>query len=162
MSRLLLVILGCLAVVRPAAAADFLLEINGTPAMQYIGNCQLVGAPSGETFVKFDGLVPDALKIAASSLSCVVQKWDARGRLEVTLSRRREMIAYGETAAAFNWVQVWSDSPAGEPGARRGAVPVPRIERNPNPSSIPQTTPVPPFSGGPIVPPLDSGRTRQR
>ena len=160
MSRLLIIVVASVAVVRPAAAAEFLLEINGTPAMQYIGNCQLVGAPSGETFVKFDGLVPDALSISASSVSCVVQKWDARGRLEVTLSRRREVIAFADTAAAFNWVQVWSDAPAGDSGARRGAVSPPLIERNQSPT--PPSTPVPPFTRAPIVPPLDSGRPRTR
>ena len=153
-----------------AQPAHFVLEVNGTPGMRYIGNCTLDGAPSGETYIKFEGHVPDGLAIAAARLSCAVQKFDSFGRLQVTLLYDDEPIAFAETAAPFNWVQVWSRGYADLPGARRGAVPLFRV--NPpagTPPDRPQTTPRPPrptpvpsFPDAQNPPPLDPRNTKPR
>ncbi len=53
-------------------------------------------------------------------MSCTVQKWDAIGRLTVTLSSDRDVVAHATTAAFFNWVRVRSDGPWGEARGLRG------------------------------------------
>ncbi|HSE77684.1 MAG TPA: hypothetical protein VLG66_06735 [Alphaproteobacteria bacterium] len=153
-----------------AQPALFAIEMNGTPGMRYIGNCTFDGAPNGQTYVKFDGFVPDGLSIAAARISCAVQKFDSFGRLEVTLFHDDEPIAFAETSAPFNWVEVWSRGYGEVPGARRGLTPLFRV--NPPPGSPPpkpqpapkarSPTPVPPFPNAQNPPPLDPRSTKPR
>lgn len=107
---------------KPAAADTYYLEINGSPAMKFRATCLV--AQGGETGrARMKGLVPKTYWVDADGLNCIVQKFDARGRLEVLLRRADEAIAYKETAAAYNWVRVQSDGPWGRAGALRGNQP---------------------------------------
>lgn len=172
--RLRSFVLACFAVSMPGLAAaqqaQFALEMNGTPGMRYIGNCTLEGAPNGDTYVKFDGFVPDGLSIVATRVSCAVQKFDSFGRLQVTLYYDDEPIAFAETAAPFNWVQVWSRGYADLPGARRGFTPLFRVNPQPGtppprPQPIPnppRRAPVPSFPDAQNPPPLDPRNTKPR
>jgi len=142
-------------------AARFRLQVSGTPAMKFAGECNLVGADGRSRRRTFAGLVPSRLDFAASALRCWVRKRDARGRLWVELIRDGSLIARAETRAAFNHVRVQSAGPWGAAAGVRGQVRVRQIEIAPEARGriVPPLTGriVPPLTGR-IVPPL-TGRT---
>lgn len=135
----------------PAAGAEFLIEIRGSPALQFRGDCVVVNEAGDNGGAKFRGLIPKSYVVDGAAVSCSIQKWDAFGRLKVKLFMDDELIARADTAAAFNWVTVRSAGPWGRPAAVRGANPLFSIRRGPR-SGI-----VPPFSTSP-VPSLKPGR----
>ncbi|MCH8809717.1 MAG: hypothetical protein IH993_07800, partial [Proteobacteria bacterium] len=87
-------------------AARFRLQVSGTPAMKFAGECDLVGADGRSRRRTFAGLVPGRFDFAASAVRCRVRKRDARGRLRVELTRdgglyQRSLILTRFTAAIF-------------------------------------------------------------
>ena len=134
-------------------AARFRLQVSGTPAMKFAGECDLVGADGRPRRRAFAGLVPGRFDFAASALRCRVRKRDARGRLWVELTRDGGLIARAETRAAFNHVRVQSAGPWGAAAGVRGAIPTRRLTVSPEARG----RIVPPLTGR-IVPPL-TGRT---
>jgi hypothetical protein len=129
---------------RAAAGAEFLIEITGSPAVQFRGDCAVVDEEGEFERVKFRGLIPKSYIVEAPAVSCSIQKWDSFGRLRVKLSADDELIARAETFAAFNWVTVGSAGPWGDAHAVRGANPFFSIQRNSG------RTTVPPFSTSPV------------
>lgn len=151
------------SLVAPTRAADYVVEVTGTPGLKFIGNCRMTGAPSGQEYAEFDGLVPDALLVAARTLSCVVQKYDARGRINVRLLLNGVELRGATTASPFGYIQVIWDEASDEGQARRGYVPLPQVTPVPRDVQPRNPGPVPPFSGAPLPPPLEPQRpTRQR
>ncbi|MCH8154775.1 MAG: hypothetical protein IH786_05855 [Proteobacteria bacterium] len=146
---------------KTGGAARFRLQVSGTPAMKFAGECDLVGADGRSRRRTFAGLVPGRFDFSASALRCRVRKRDARGRLRVELTRDGGLIARAETRAAFNHVRVQSAGPWGAAAGVRGQVRVRQIEIAPEARGriVPPLTGriVPPLTGR-IVPPL-RGRT---
>ncbi len=105
----------------------FELNVGGSPARKFRGTCRLLNTEQVIEIVEFEGITPSRFNIEADAASCLVQKWDARGRLRVDLSRGNKLVAVAETAAAFNWVRVRSDGPWGNRGGRRGVVRAPIV-----------------------------------
>ncbi len=146
-------------------AARFRLQVSGTPAMKFAGECDLVGADGRSRRRTFAGLVPGRFDFAASALRCRVRKRDAWGRLWVELTRDGGLIARAETRAAFNHVRVQSVGPWGAAAGVRGHIRVRQFKIAPEargrivPPLTGRTTPplsgtiVPPLTG-PMIPPL--------
>ena len=105
----------------------FRLEISGSPAVRYRGECTLVGETGARKKVTLGGSIPDRYRFVGGALSCVVQKWDQRGRLRAGLYRGGRLIAYQDTAAAFNYVRLRSAGPWGGARATRGDFPRIRV-----------------------------------
>ena len=105
----------------------FELSVGGSPARKFRGTCRLLNAEQVIETVEFEGITPSRFNIEAGAASCIVQKWDARGRLRVELLGGRHLLAAAETAAVFNWVRVRSDGPWGNRGGRRGLVRAPIV-----------------------------------
>jgi hypothetical protein len=142
-------------------AARFRLQVSGTPAMKFAGECDLVGADGRSRRRTFAGLVPGRFDFAASALRCRVRKRDARGRLWVELTRDGRLIARAETRAAFNHVRVQSAGPWGAAAGVRGAIAIrkPIVAPEARGRIVPPLTgPITPPLTGPITPPL-TGRT---
>lgn len=99
----------------------FVLDIDGTPAIEFRASCRVTAREEEEKF-EFAGLVPDQAVAEARAISCVVRKADASGRLRVTLLVKEVPVAAAETRAAFNCVRVRSDGPWGPAQAIRGSV----------------------------------------
>ncbi|MEM7221566.1 MAG: SH3 domain-containing protein [Pseudomonadota bacterium] len=135
------------------AEPRYLLDITGSPAVEFIGHCITVDAFGTRKKGEFKGFIPRKFTISGQAVRCTVQKWDARGRLQVGLYSGNTRIAYQETAAQFNWVQVFTAGPWGRAGNVRGNNPtvfLPRGERR-------QGGVVPPFKP-PIIPRFPVGR----
>ena len=136
----------------------FLLDVTGSPALEFIGHCITVDALGERRKGEFKGIIPRKFTISGQAVRCTVQKWDARGRLQVGLYGGNTLIAYQETAAQFNWVQVFTDGPWGRAGNVRGNNPtvfLPRGERRLGERR--QGGVVPPFKP-PIIPRFPVGR----
>jgi hypothetical protein len=99
-----------------------LLEVEGTPALEFKGRCTLIEADGRSHRLPFRGSVPRRFALEAEAASCKVEKTDAFGRLIVSLSLGSELLARQETRAAFNYVRVRSDGPWGEARGLRGRV----------------------------------------
>ena len=135
----------------------FRLSVSGTPAMKFVGECDLVDAGGRSRRRDFAGLVPRRFDFTASAISCLVRKRDFRGRLRVALRRERALIARAETAAALNYVRVRSVGPWGAAGGWRGHVRLRQFEIAPKARGRivpPLTGPMVPPLTGPMVPPL--------
>lgn len=129
---------------RTAWGAEFLIEITGSPALQFRGDCAVVDEEGEVERVTFRGFIPKSYIVEAPAVSCSIQKWDGRGRLRVELSADGEFVARAETFAAFNWVTVGSAGPWGDAHAVRGVNPFFSIRRDSG------RTVVPPFSTSPV------------
>ena len=105
----------------------FRLDIKGTPAILYRGNCGLLGAAGQTKSVKLAGSIPNSYVFEGLALSCLVRKWDAQGRLRVRLYDGDRLVARGTTAAPFNHIEIRTAGPWGEASAIRGDFP--RIRR---------------------------------
>jgi hypothetical protein len=119
--------------------SQFRLEIAGSPAVRYRGECTLVGKTGAHKKVALRGSIPERYRFVGGALSCVVQKWDQRGRLRAGLYRGGRLIAYQDTAAAFNYVRLRSAGPWGGARATRGDFPRIRVR-----SGEPKITDPPP------------------
>jgi hypothetical protein len=104
------------------ASHRFVLDIDGTPAIEFQASCRVTALEEEEQKFEFAGLVPDQAVADARAISCVVRKADAPGRLRVTLLVKEVPVAAAETRAAFSWVRVRSDGPWGPAQAIRGSV----------------------------------------
>ena len=127
----------------------FILDVTGTPAVEFIGHCITVDDLGARKKGKFKGFIPKKFRVTGLAVRCTVQKFDARGRLQVGLRNDGKLIAYQETAAQFNWVRVFSTGPWGKAGNVRGNNPTvffPRQDRPRNRGGV-----VPPFKP-PIIP----------
>ena len=89
-----------------ALAGEYLIDISGTPAIKFRADCRFVADDGSIRRVKFRGMVPARYKASTTALSCLVQKWDAMGRLRVRLLDGNRVVARRETAAPFNWLRV--------------------------------------------------------
>ncbi len=142
-------------------AARFRLQVSGTPAMKFAGECDLVWADGRSRRRTFAGLVPGRFDFVASAVRCRVRKRDARGRLWVELTGDGGLIARADTRAAFNHVRVQSAGPWGAAAGVRGAIRTRKLTVSPEARGriVPPLTGriVPPLTG-PITPPL-TGRT---
>jgi hypothetical protein len=108
-------------------APRVLMEVAGSPALSFIGNCRLSDGAGNIEKRKIKGLVTKRFSFGAEAVSCTVQKWQSRGRLEVALWRGGELIVANETSGPFNFVRVRTDGPWGEARSSRGGVGVPVI-----------------------------------
>ena len=104
-----------------SAAEIFLLEVSGSPAIEFRANCKLINEAQDIEHAELNGSIPETYEIDAEAASCKIQKLDDIGRLTVTLSADDEIIASKSTAAPFNWIRVRSDGPWGRAKATRGA-----------------------------------------
>ena len=124
--RLIILFLpGCFLVNLVEAASTpptYVLVIEGSPALDYIGTCTFLSEAGEILHQKLKGTVPDKYSIEAPLVSCIVQKWDAWGDLVVGLVdlRTNALIAKADTNAAFNWVTVQTDGPWGNAAGLRG------------------------------------------
>lgn len=135
-------------------ADDFILELTGSPALLVKIKCTVPGSNDDYKTIKFQSFVPQKYLLQYEAVACSVQKWDARGRLRVFLREASTIIAFAETAAAYNYVTVRTDGPWGKAAGVRGGIafqPVPHRVA-PAPSNNPGT--VPPLNP-PLVPPLN-------
>jgi hypothetical protein len=131
----------------------FVLELSGSPAMAYVGNCRLGRRNGGGRKVSFRGLIPKRYEFRGEFLNCRVQKFDALGRLKVRLYANGKRVAAATTAAPYNWVGVRGEGPWGRASGWRGNQRL-AIIRDPDVlRSARSRGPVPPLSS-PIVPPL--------
>jgi hypothetical protein len=96
------------------------LDVDGSPAMEFRGECRLVAHDDREVWWKFTDTVPTEYMLEAAAAACRIDKKDAFGRLSVRLVRGDHDIAWATTAAPFNWVHVRSRGPWGSRGASRG------------------------------------------
>ncbi len=103
-----------------SAAEIFLLEVSGSPAIEFRANCKLINGDQDIERAELNGSIPETYEIDAEAASCKIQKLDDIGRLTVTLSADDEIIASKSTAAPFNWIRVRSDGPWGRAKATRG------------------------------------------
>jgi hypothetical protein len=103
----------------PGRAVDFLIAIDGTPAISFRGECTVIVEGTTES-VEFRALVPKSYVVEGTAASCTVQKMDSFGRLDVRLMIAEEVIAQADTRASFNWVRVRSDGPWGPARGVRG------------------------------------------
>lgn len=146
----------------PAPSPDriiFVLELRGSPAMAYRGNCRLGRRDGGGRKVSLRGLIPKRYEFRGDFLSCRVQKFDALGRLKVRLYANGKRVAAATTAAPYNWVGVRGDGPWGRASGWRGNQRL-AIIRDPDVlDSARSRGPVPPLSS-PIVPPLSGSIIR--
>ena len=137
----------------PPDRIGFVLELSGSPAMLYRGNCRLGGRDGSERKVSLRGLIPKRYKFRGDYLSCRVQKFDALGRLKARLYANGKRVAYATTAAPYNWVGVRGEGPWGRASGWRGNQRLVVIRDAEVPGAARPRGPVPPLSG-PIVPPL--------
>jgi hypothetical protein len=145
----------------PAMAPVFHLDVGGTPGLEILASCRVVEAEGGPRRLRErSALVPVAYAFVGSALSCIVQKRDDFGRLEVALrGPDGALIATAETAAPFGSVHVRSAGPWGDADASRGPSAIfllPddfrfRFARPPAGIPVPpfRSPPVPPLSGFP-------------
>lgn len=115
----------------PAHGAEFVIEVTGSPAIEFRGNCDVVASDGKHERTEFSGTIPQSFSIEAAAVSCVVQKWDQMGRLNATLLSDDEVIAENTTAAAYNWVVLRSPGPWGPARAQRGTQPTVVIQKKP-------------------------------
>lgn len=134
----------------------FILDLSGSPAMAVRVSCQLVTRAGKRGHIEVESLTPKRFTFDGEALSCIVQKRDNRGRLEVALLRERSLIASAATAAPFNYVRVRSDGPWGNAKGTRGAVAIPLLRRkSARNSTVPSlSSPTIPPLRGTAVPPL--------
>ena len=139
----------------------FVLELRGSPALEYRGNCRLSTVDGKQRKVVLRGLIPKEHAFRADFLTCRVQKFDAVGRLKARLYANGKQVARATTAAPFNWVGIRGDGPWGRASGWRGNQRLLRFRGGDQPRSAPPRDPSPPLSGtivppltGPIVPPL--------
>jgi hypothetical protein len=104
---LLAVIGTLLAATGSASAAEYTLDVFGSPGMKFRGNCLMLPASKPLDRRKFEDLAPEAYLFETPEISCAVQKWDSFGRLKVRLWRGRALVAEAETAASFGRVRLW-------------------------------------------------------
>jgi len=97
-----------------------LLDIDGSPAVEFRGECLLVTRDDREVRRKFADAIPTQFELEAVAVSCRVRKTDSFGRLRVRLLEDDRVIAWAITTAPFNSVHVWSRGPWGAAGASRG------------------------------------------
>ena len=167
-------VLAALAGAGSALASEFLLNISGSPAMQYRGECRVQSAEGHIRTIEIQGFVPQRYAFEDPAVSCTVQKWDARGRLRVALIQGRRIIARRETAAAYNWVRVRSDGPWGEARSQRGdqgvrphafvpLVPAHPVHPVHPPAASPPVLEIRPSPGlrRPLIPPMRSPFSRR-
>lgn len=121
------------------------LEVSGTPALSFIGDCSLAIGTGNIEKRKLKGLGRKRFSFGAEAVSCTVQKWQSRGRLEVALWRGGRLIVANETSGPYNFVRVRTDGPWGRARTSRGGVGVPVLRRSG------QDGVVPPFSA-PTIP----------
>ncbi len=107
----------------PPPVHIFRLEVTGTPAVIYRGDCTLVGAAGDARSIEFSGYIPETRAFEGGALSCVVQKWDAFGRMNARLYDDEVLVAQQTTAAAFNFLRLRSDGPWGAAASVRGDFP---------------------------------------
>jgi hypothetical protein len=120
-----------------AETPHILMEVAGTPAMSFIGNCRLSDEAGNIEKIKLEGLVTQSFSFGAVAVSCTVQKWESWGRLEVAMWRGGELIVANETSGPFNFVRVRTDGPWGDAGSSRGSAGIPVIRRDRNPGVVP-------------------------
>jgi hypothetical protein len=138
-------------------AAEFTLTVSGSPAMLFRGECRMVERLGSVEHVRLRGSIPVRHKFETAALSCTIVKWDARGRLVVSLKEGGNVLARAETGAAFNWVRVRSDGPWGRAGGKRGVRRLPVLPDDPPRGTVPpHTSPTVPPHTSPKVPPLRS------
>ena len=128
-----------------------LLDVSGTPALQFTLSCTLIDAAGGSHQVKRVGSLPKRYTFEGVAVSCKVRKTDAFGRLIATLSDGGHVVARRGTRAAFNFVRVRSDGPWGSARGQRGAVRLFLVDRRAEqrgPVHAPQLTPRPRAPGG--------------
>ncbi len=135
-----------------ASAAEFRIEISGTPAVAFKAECQVVRASGAIDTKRFAGLIPRRYGVDAEAVACEVQKRDSFGRLSVRLLADGRLVAATETAAAYDYVRVRSAGPWGKARASRGNIGIPFSEPGKGGGSLPGQT-VPRFDP-PILPPL--------
>jgi len=97
-----------------------LLDVDGSPAVEFRGECRLITRDDGERWWKFADTIPMQYKLEAKAVACRVDKRDGFGRLRVRLVKDDHAVAWAMTTAPFNWVHVRSDGPWGAAGAGRG------------------------------------------
>jgi hypothetical protein len=137
-----------------APQPGFLLEANGTPGLDIRTSCRIVEAAGGPRRLReLTELLPAAYEFAGTAISCLVQKLDDLGRLEVALSDQDgTLIATAETAASFGSVRVRSAGPWGEADASRGPSRLFLLGEDPHfrLRQPPTGMPVPPFTSPPV------------
>lgn len=140
----------------PPIAPTFHLDIGGSPGLAVRASCRIVeGEDAPRRLRERSALVPVAYAFIGSALSCIVQKRDDFGRLEVALRGPDGLlIATAETAAFFGSVLVRSAGPWGDADASRGPS---RLFLLPDNfrfrfGRLPAGNPVPPFSSPPVPP----------
>jgi hypothetical protein len=146
-----LAILGLALRSAAARAEDFVLDISGSPALLVKVDCRVVDGGEAKR-LKFRAYVPARYLLQYGAVSCIVQKWDQRGRLRVSLLEGSDVIAFAETAAAYNYVTVRSAGPWGKAAGVRGAIPFPLSSGQGTNSR--STSPAIPGSVAPLNPPL--------
>lgn len=129
-----------------ACAAEFLLEVKGSPALAFTATCDIVRDGGRREQRRLKGLVPKRYQVRAAALDCAVRKEDAGGRLAVRLKLDGRLLAAAETGAPFNSVRVRSNGPWGSAKGTVGSVPTPFMAPGAGPL-------VPPLSG-PLIPPI--------
>jgi hypothetical protein len=107
---------------RAGTSSPYVLIIEGSPAMEYIGTCTIPDSSGQLVHKKLKGTVPDKYGIDAPIASCIVQKWDANGDLEASLIETAHglLVARAGTSAPYNWVTVQTDGPWGQAAGLRG------------------------------------------
>lgn len=143
------------ALAAPASSAeDFILDLSGSPALLVKVKCTVIGPGDGPKTIKFQSFVPRKYLLQYDAVACSVQKWDARGRLRVTLLDTSTAIAFAETAAAYNYVTVRSEGPWGRAAGFRGAIAFP-LGRQPSTETLNLDRGLVPSLNPPLPPPLN-------
>ena len=101
----------------PTPTPIYVLKITGLPPASFLGHCVAVDALGAENKVEFKGFIPKAYRFTTDAILCTVQKWDARGRLEVGLRRQGKLIAYMDTAANSTGYGFSVQDPGAKPAA---------------------------------------------
>jgi hypothetical protein len=106
----------------PAASKKFLLEVPGSPQLEYRGSC-VVTMPSGATTQRaLADFAPHAYEFEGAAISCTVTALDGFGRLVVRLSSGGVVIAAGDIRGPSNFVRVWSATETARAGCTRNTV----------------------------------------
>ncbi|MEE8516459.1 MAG: SH3 domain-containing protein [Alphaproteobacteria bacterium] len=98
----------------------FVVEILGSPALRYRGDCRIRDATGERHLANLRGSVPRRIRIAGQAVVCIIQKWEAWGLLRVRLTSGGKVIAAARTRAPFNWIRVQSAGPWGWAESQRG------------------------------------------
>lgn len=107
-------------------APSFLLEVDGTPAIQFRGTCTVVGGGGNERSVPVFGPIPRSYSFQADAVSCRLQKWDFFGRMWLRLYRQNRIVAELAVNGPYNVVSIRSDGPWGPASAQlRGGLAIP-------------------------------------